>query len=45
MSNHEIYQMPLAEAIKYVPVAQLIALINDRKFSLALLKACKQPAN
>lgn len=42
MSNCEIYHMPLSEAMKYVPVAQLVALINDSKFSAALLKACEQ---
>lgn len=42
MSNQEVYRMPLSEAIKYVPVAQLIELISNRNFSKALLKACEQ---
>lgn len=42
MSNDQIYQMPLIEAIKYVPVARLVSLIPNPVFAKALLKACKK---
>lgn len=42
MTNDEIYQMPLASAMKIIPAEKLAGLISNRWFANALLKSCQK---
>ena len=42
MTNDKIYQMPLVSAMKTIPAKKLVALVHNKWFAAALLKACQK---
>lgn len=42
MNNNKIYQMPLVSAMKTIPAQELAALVHNKWFAAALLKACQK---